>query len=47
MNQYTKLIQKVAKTSANMYNRSMILKYYFKATSYINDAIIDNQSSIN
>ena len=31
----------------NMYNRSISLKVLMKATSNINDAIIDKQSSIN
>ena len=30
-----------------MYNRSISLKYFWKDTSYINEAIIDKQSSIN
>ena len=36
-----------ARPVQNMYNRSISFKVLLKTTSYINDAIIDKQSSIN
>ena len=50
---YTDLYDRMSRcywfdSNPNMFNRSMSFKLLFlKATSYINDAIIDKQSSIN
>ena len=44
--QYNLFLQ-IKTQNQSMYNKSKFLKYYLKATSYINDAVIDKQSSTN